>query len=317
MWVPHQTASISAHAFPTPSPSPPWDRGLNQHQFIAVTPPPLQSGAAAANTTLLTPSPSPATMAQLVHGSPQMVIVPAGATPGMKDSRWLTLEVCREFQRSKCSRSDLECKFAHPPPHVEIQNGRVVACFDSIKGKCQRKDPPCKYLHPPQHLREQLLQNGRNNLILKNLHLQAYQQAQYASVLPVAYETGGKTVAMSTVMPGPYSYMAHPSSSQAPPQAVLRPHALTPAVAAAVAPSPYDAAVSFAASQKTHYPGLQAMSALPAPTHGATYSPYLTSFALPPSADPTSMMSQLPPHMIATKVARADNMRRLLIAVIV
>uniref|UniRef100_A0A0B7A6V8 C3H1-type domain-containing protein n=2 Tax=Arion vulgaris TaxID=1028688 RepID=A0A0B7A6V8_9EUPU len=213
-------------------------------------------------------------MAQLVHGSPQMVIVPAGATPGMKDSRWLTLEVCREFQRSKCSRSDLECKFAHPPPHVEIQNGRVVACFDSIKGKCQRKDPPCKYLHPPQHLREQLLQNGRNNLILKNLHLQAYQQAQYASVLPVAYETGGKTVAMSTVMPGPYSYM-------------------------------------------THYPGLQAMSALPAPTHGATYSPYLTSFALPPSADPTSMMSQLPPHMIATKVARADNMRRLLIAVIV
>ncbi|XP_011430907.3 muscleblind-like protein 3 isoform X11 [Magallana gigas] len=91
----------------------------------------------------------------------------------VKDSRWLTLEVCREYQRNKCTRTDTECKFAHPPPHVEVQNGRVTACFDSIKGKCQRKDPPCKYLHPPQHLREQLLQNGRNNLILKNLQMQA------------------------------------------------------------------------------------------------------------------------------------------------
>lgn len=51
----------------------------------------------------------------------------------VKDSRWLQLEVCREFQRSKCSRSDCECKFAHPPPNVEVQNGRVIACYDSIK----------------------------------------------------------------------------------------------------------------------------------------------------------------------------------------
>lgn len=50
-----------------------------------------------------------------------------------KDSRWLTLEVCREFARSKCLRADEECKYAHPPPHVEIQNGRVTCCFDSIK----------------------------------------------------------------------------------------------------------------------------------------------------------------------------------------
>nr|XP_022339558.1 muscleblind-like protein 1 isoform X6 [Crassostrea virginica] len=50
-------------------------------------------------------------------------------------------------------------------------------------GKCQRKDPPCKYLHPPQHLREQLLQNGRNNLILKNLQMQA---AAAQSLLPSA-----------------------------------------------------------------------------------------------------------------------------------
>ena len=55
------------------------------------------------------------------------------AAANAKDSRWLTLEVCREFQRSKCTRSDQECKFAHPPPHVEVQSGRVTACFDSIK----------------------------------------------------------------------------------------------------------------------------------------------------------------------------------------
>ena len=50
-----------------------------------------------------------------------------------KDSRWLQLEVCREFQRNKCSRSDTECKFAHPAANVEVQNGRVTACYDSIK----------------------------------------------------------------------------------------------------------------------------------------------------------------------------------------
>ena len=39
-----------------------------------------------------------------------------------------------------------------------------------VQGRCQRTDPPCKYLHPPQHLKEQLLQNGRNNLIMRNLN---------------------------------------------------------------------------------------------------------------------------------------------------
>jgi len=68
---------------------------------------------------------------------PTAPVVPVvlGAPPvgSGKDSRWLTLEVCREFARSKCSRSDEECKYAHPPPHVDIQNGRVMCCFDSIK----------------------------------------------------------------------------------------------------------------------------------------------------------------------------------------
>ena len=59
-----------------------------------------------------------------------------------KDSRWLQLEVCRENQRQKCTRSDADCKFAHPPTNVEVQNGRVTACYDSIKvGEMRRNSP--------------------------------------------------------------------------------------------------------------------------------------------------------------------------------
>ncbi|TMW48577.1 hypothetical protein DOY81_006344 [Sarcophaga bullata] len=59
-----------------------------------------------------------------------------------KDSRWLQLEVCREFQRNKCSRQDTECKFAHPPANVEVQNGKVTACYDSIKVSYGKLDLP-------------------------------------------------------------------------------------------------------------------------------------------------------------------------------
>ncbi|XP_022615966.1 muscleblind-like protein 3 isoform X2 [Seriola lalandi dorsalis] len=80
-----------------------------------------------------------------------------------RDTKWLTLEVCREFQRGTCSRSDAECKFAHPSRSCHVENGRVIACFDSLKGRCTREN--CKYLHPPPHLKTQLEINGRNNLI--------------------------------------------------------------------------------------------------------------------------------------------------------
>ncbi|XP_055532078.1 protein muscleblind isoform X11 [Wyeomyia smithii] len=101
-----------------------------------------------------------------------------------KDSRWLQLEVCREFQRNKCSRPDTECKFAHPPANVEVQNGRVTACYDSIKGRCNREKPPCKYFHPPQHLKDQLLINGRNHLALKNAIMQQMGISPGQPVLP-------------------------------------------------------------------------------------------------------------------------------------
>ncbi|RZF45418.1 hypothetical protein LSTR_LSTR002861 [Laodelphax striatellus] len=111
-----------------------------------------------------------------------------------KDSRWLQLEVCREFQRNKCSRPDTECKFAHPPVNVEVQNGRVTACYDSIKGRCNRDKPPCKYFHPPQHLKDQLLINGRNHLALKNALMQQMGLTPGSPLVPgqVPAVVGGK-----------------------------------------------------------------------------------------------------------------------------
>lgn len=74
-----------------------------------------------------------------------------------------------------------------------------TACF--VQGKCNRRDPPCKYLHPPAHLKEQLLQNGRNNLVARSMAVQM-QQMQFlqqlsanptgsAASLPVVYSSSG------------------------------------------------------------------------------------------------------------------------------
>ncbi|XP_020382976.1 muscleblind-like protein 2 isoform X3 [Stegostoma tigrinum] len=106
----------------------------------------------------------------------------------VRDTKWLTLEVCRQFQRGTCSRSDQECKFAHPPKSCQVENGRVIACFDSLKGRCTREN--CKYLHPPMHLKTQLEINGRNNLIQqKTTAAMLAQQMQFmmpgAQIQPV------------------------------------------------------------------------------------------------------------------------------------
>ncbi|XP_069474499.1 muscleblind-like protein 1 isoform X2 [Ambystoma mexicanum] len=101
----------------------------------------------------------------------------------MRDTKWLTLEVCREFQRGTCSRPDSECKFAHPAKSCQVENGRVIACFDSLKGRCSREN--CKYLHPPPHLKTQLEINGRNNLIQqKNMAMLAQQMQLANAIMP-------------------------------------------------------------------------------------------------------------------------------------
>ncbi|CAN7995846.1 unnamed protein product, partial [Ixodes pacificus] len=81
----------------------------------------------------LVPQPASSSSPLLVTAAPLSAGSIMAAAANVKDSRWLQLEVCREYQRNKCSRQDAECKFAHPPPNVEVQNGRVIACYDSIK----------------------------------------------------------------------------------------------------------------------------------------------------------------------------------------
>ncbi|XP_070982479.1 muscleblind-like protein 1 isoform X2 [Oncorhynchus clarkii lewisi] len=99
----------------------------------------------------------------------------------IRDTKWLTLEVCREFQRGMCSRPDSECKFAHPAKSCQVENGRIIACFDSLKGRCSRDN--CKYLHPPPHLKTQLEINGRNNLIQQKNMAMLAQQMQLANAM--------------------------------------------------------------------------------------------------------------------------------------
>ncbi|XP_014401704.1 PREDICTED: muscleblind-like protein 1 isoform X5 [Myotis brandtii] len=99
----------------------------------------------------------------------------------IRDTKWLTLEVCREFQRGTCSRPDTECKFAHPSKSCQVENGRVIACFDSLKGRCSREN--CKYLHPLPHLKTQLEINGRNNLIQQKNMAMLAQQMQLANAM--------------------------------------------------------------------------------------------------------------------------------------
>ncbi|XP_067947948.1 muscleblind-like protein 2a isoform X2 [Watersipora subatra] len=167
-----------------------------------------------------------------------------------KDSRWLTLEVCREFQRNRCTRTEEECKFAHPPPHVDQQNGRVMCCFDSIKGKCQRKEPPCKYLHPPQHLKEQLLQNGRQNLAIKYHWNQVLAQNQIAAQMPTAAPlmpsmTGIPGMpGMAGPIPSPYLYNQYPGMPGAPMPAGIGQLPLQFAVSQALAQIPSSSASS-------------------------------------------------------------------------
>ncbi|XP_029186871.2 muscleblind-like protein 2a isoform X3 [Acropora millepora] len=104
--------------------------------------------------------PFPAQRCLLTEKETRDIFTPKMIVPIMgKDPRWLLVEVCREFQRGTCSRTEEECRFAHPPTHVLIQNGKVTACFDSLKGRCHRDK--CKYLHPPKHIKAQMESNGR------------------------------------------------------------------------------------------------------------------------------------------------------------
>ncbi|XP_061404959.1 muscleblind-like protein 3 isoform X2 [Lethenteron reissneri] len=133
-------------------------------------------------------------------------VAPISLVP--RDTKWLTLEVCREFQRGACSRTAEECRYAHPPKHVSAPHGRVIACFDSLKGRCTREN--CKYLHPPAHLKTQLEINGKNNLIQqKNLTAMAHMQMMAPSMLAPMHSYPQLSMYSQPASPMPYlSYLS-------------------------------------------------------------------------------------------------------------
>jgi len=132
-----------------------------------------------------------------------------------KDSRWLQLEVCREYTRQRCTRTDNDCKFAHPNSNVEIIDGKVIACYDSIKERCNRET--CKYFHPPTHLKEQLLINGRNHLALKNAMLQQMQHLPLAPNNQAYLANLPTSVTTMTTNPTVQTPTAHQLGQQAQP----------------------------------------------------------------------------------------------------
>uniref|UniRef100_A0A8C2UB99 Muscleblind like splicing regulator 2 n=1 Tax=Coturnix japonica TaxID=93934 RepID=A0A8C2UB99_COTJA len=150
----------------------------------------------------------------------------------VRDTKWLTLEVCRQFQRGTCSRSDEECKFAHPPKSCQVENGRVIACFDSLKGRCTREN--CKYLHPPTHLKTQLEINGRNNLIQQKTAAAMFaQQMQFmlpgTQLQPVPTFPVGPTIGTNTAISfAPYLTPVTPGVGLVPTEILPTPPVIVP-----------------------------------------------------------------------------------------
>jgi len=43
------------------------------------------------------------------------------------------LEVCRESLGNRCSRLESQCRYAHPPPNIQVTDGKVQCCADFLK----------------------------------------------------------------------------------------------------------------------------------------------------------------------------------------
>jgi muscleblind protein len=98
----------------------------------------------------------PGLMSAADHLTTNYGVVPTTLIASHKTTRTDRLEVCREFQRGNCKRAESDCRFAHPPDHVQVDatDGVVTVCMDFVKGRCSREQ--CRYFHPPPHLQAQL-----------------------------------------------------------------------------------------------------------------------------------------------------------------
>ena len=54
----------------------------------------------------------------------------------VRDSSWLQVDLCRDFQRDTCPRGHT-CRFAHPQSRtIIVKDGKVTCCYDFLKVCC-------------------------------------------------------------------------------------------------------------------------------------------------------------------------------------
>eukprot|EP00731_Ephydatia_muelleri_P030251 Em0021g774a len=143
------------------------------------------SGTSPGNTPGSTPGSTPGNTpgkTNGISGSNGTSVSASAFTPQQKtvrDSSWLELEVCRDYQRMSCPRSPEQCRFAHPEQAVLVKDGRVTCCYDFLKDRCMREK--CRYFHPPAHIKDRLVMAGKHF----GMMMSAYPSMAFQPCYPV------------------------------------------------------------------------------------------------------------------------------------
>lgn len=67
---------------------------------------------------------------------PAALLSPPANKP-VRDSSWLELDICRDYQKDgNCVRGE-QCRFAHPDSNVVTRDGKVTCCYDFLKVSTQ------------------------------------------------------------------------------------------------------------------------------------------------------------------------------------
>lgn len=139
----------------------------------------------------------------------------------MSPRQIIKLEVCREFQRCACKRSESECRYAHPGPQVHVNStadggSQVVVCSNFLLKRGCNRDQNCRFYHPPANLMDQVKQQQQQ---LINQQLITQQQLQQRAAMMIANQSlvgslrrsapiFGSTAAICGPLPG-YSPLAN------------------------------------------------------------------------------------------------------------
>ena len=121
-----------------------------------------------------------------------------------RDSSWLQVEVCRDFQRKSCFKGPDRpmCRFAHPEEAILVKDGRVICCYDflkvtytvtryeyilkfiySIQDSCMRDK--CGYFHPPPHIKGRLVLAAKHFGMMRRSMVHAVVMMPQSPLSPV------------------------------------------------------------------------------------------------------------------------------------